>query len=72
MLRAIKKHVKHAILQQYSCGALRVLRWSDLMLQKCIKDKDGADVMGAAVNASGATAVCKYLGQNLLKRLKEV
>jgi len=72
VLEAMRAHPEHAVLQQYACGALGVLGWSDLTLQKRIKDEGGVGVVEAAVKASGATSVGVYLGQTLLNKLARV
>ena len=72
VLEAMRAHPEHAVLQQYGCGALGVLGWSDLTLQKRIKDEGGVGVVEAAVKASGATCVGVYLGQTLLNKLARV
>jgi len=62
----------HEGLQEMGCRALGNLGWSDLALQKRIKDEGGEGVVKAAVTAAGATAKCVDSGYRLLGKLARV
>jgi len=72
VLSAMTAHTGDTAVREQDYMALDNIAWSDTLMQRRIKDEDGAVVVQAAVAASGATEVCKEIGQKLLGKLSRI
>ena len=70
IVAAMHGHTANAVVQEYACGALYNIGWSNKGLQQQIKSEGAEEVVQRAMRSSNATANTKKFGQHLLNNLK--